>query len=73
MLTVPAIYRIRVKGQIGPEWSEWFEGLSITCNEQHETLLVGQVIDQTALFGILNTIRDLGLLLLEVSREAATE
>lgn len=73
MLTVPAVYRIRVKSQVGPEWSEWFEGLSITCNDQHETLLVGQVVDQSALFGILNKIRDLGLLLLEVSRETATE
>jgi len=73
MLTEPTIYRIRVKGQLGPEWSEWFEGLTITCGDKHETLLIGQVVDQAALFGILNKIRDLGLVLLEVLRETPAE
>jgi hypothetical protein len=73
MLTEPTIYRIRVKGQLGPEWSEWFEGLIITCGNKHETLLIGQVVDQAALFGILNKIRDLGLVLLEVLRETPAE
>lgn len=73
MLTEPTIYRIRVKGQLGPEWSEWFEGLTITCGDKHVTLLIGQVVDQAALFGILNKIRDLGLVLLEVLRETPAE
>ena len=70
MLTDPASYSIRVKGQVGPEWSEWFGGMTITCNETNETTLCGQVVDQAALYGILNKIQALGLTLLSVLREA---
>jgi hypothetical protein len=66
MLTLPALYRIRVKGHLGQEWSEWFEGLTITWDEHDDTMLSGRIVDQAALYGILNKIRDLGLLLLEV-------
>jgi hypothetical protein len=69
MVTEPASYRIRVKGQLGPEWSEWFGGMSITCDETNETTLSGQVLDQAALYGILNKIQALGLPLLSVLRE----
>ncbi len=70
MLTDPASYYIRVKGQVGPEWSEWFDGMTITCDETNETILSGQVLDQAALYGVLNKIRDLGLPLLSVLRKA---
>jgi hypothetical protein len=70
MLTGPARYCIRVKGQVGPEWSEWFGGMTITCDEQNETTLSGLVLDQAALYGILNKIQALGLTLLSVQREA---
>jgi hypothetical protein len=66
MVTDPASYRIRVKGQLGSEWSEWFDGMTITCDEHNETILSGQVVDQAALFGILNKIQALGLTLLSV-------
>jgi hypothetical protein len=69
MLIDPARYYIRVKGQMGPEWSEWFGGMTITSDEPNETLLSGQVVDQAALYGILNKIRDLGLPLLSILRE----
>jgi hypothetical protein len=69
MLTDPVRYCIRVKGQMGPEWSEWFGGMTITSDETNETLLSGQVLDQAALYGILNKIRDLGLPLLSILRE----
>ena len=69
MVTDPASYRIRVKGQFGPEWSEWFDGMTITCDEHNETVLSGQVVDQAALYGILNKIGALGLTLLSVLRE----
>jgi hypothetical protein len=49
MGTDPARYRIRVKGQLGPEWSEWFGGMSISCDGTNETTLSGQVVDQAAL------------------------
>ena len=69
MVTDPASYRIRVKGQLGPEWSAWFGGMSITCDDPNETTLCGQVVDQAALYGILNQIQALGLTLLAVLRE----
>jgi hypothetical protein len=68
MLTSPSLYRICVKGYLGPEWTEWFDGLTITQDENGNTLLSGPIVDQAALYGILNKIRDLGLLLLSVTR-----
>lgn len=70
MLTDSASYRIRVMGQVGAEWSEWFGGVTITYDETNETTLFGQVLDQAALYGILNKIQALGLTLLSVLREA---
>lgn len=71
MVTDPASYRIRVKGQLGPEWSEWFGDMTITSDETNETILSGQVVDQAALYGILNKIQALGLTLLSVLRETS--
>ena len=68
MLTRPARYRIRVQGQLGAQWADWFAGFTLSWEEPGQTVLVGQVIDQAALHGLLNTIRDLGLPLLEVRR-----
>ncbi|MEJ2556006.1 MAG: hypothetical protein P8186_07230 [Anaerolineae bacterium] len=64
----PAIYQIRIKGHLGPQWTDWFEGLTITLEEEGETLLTGPVIDQAALHGLLKKVRDLGLPLLSVNR-----
>jgi hypothetical protein len=64
----PGIYRIRVRGVLGEEWSDWFAGLSISSQSDCETLLTGPVRDQSALHGILARIRDLGLTLLSVKR-----
>jgi hypothetical protein len=69
VLTDPASYCIRVKGQVGPEWSEWFDGITISYDETNETTLCGQGLDQAALDGILNKIQALGLTLLSVLRE----
>lgn len=54
------MYQIVVRGHLESDWSEWFDGLA----EQGTTLLSGMLPDQTALHGILNKIRDLGLPLL---------
>ncbi|MBN1138905.1 MAG: hypothetical protein JXM73_20135 [Anaerolineae bacterium] len=64
----PAIYEIRVKGNLEPMWSDWFDGFAVIQQENDETLLTGQVIDQPALHGLLAKIRDLGLPLLAVKR-----
>jgi hypothetical protein len=55
------IYQIRIKGHLGSEWADWFEGLTITLEEDGDTLLTGPVVDQAALHGLLKKIRDLGL------------
>ncbi len=63
----PMVYQIRIKGHLlGHQWTEWFEGLTITLEEDGNTLLKGSVIDQAALHGILKKIRDLGMPLLSV-------
>jgi hypothetical protein len=64
----PLAYEIRVQGVLDQKWSDWFDGLSITPQENDETLLSGPVADQAALFGLLNKIRDVGLPLLAVNR-----
>jgi hypothetical protein len=64
-------YEIRVQGCLGPEWSAWFGGLTLSCNPRGETVLSGPVPDQAALHGILIKIRDLGLPLLSVRRVEA--
>ena len=61
-----AIYEIRLQGHLGPEWSDWFEGLVITLAEDGTTLLTGPILDQAALHGLLRKVRDLGVPLLEV-------
>ena len=64
----PMVYQIRVTGHLGSEWIDWFDGLSITLQDNGETLLSGPVVDQAALHGLLRKVRDLGLPLLSVIR-----
>jgi hypothetical protein len=61
------MYQIRIKGHLGPQWMEWFDGLTITLEENGDTLLSGPVTDQAALHGILKKVRDLGMPLLSVN------
>jgi hypothetical protein len=61
------VYQIRIKGHLGCEWTDWFEGLTITPEDSGETLLTGPVIDQAALHGLLKKVRDLGMPLLSVT------
>ena len=62
------VYRITIKGHLNCEWSDWFDGLTITLMDNGETILTGPLVDQSALHGVLIKIRDLGLPLLELSR-----
>ena len=62
------VYQIRIKGHLGRQWTAWFEGLTITLEDDGNTLLTGPVVDQAALHGFLRKVRDLGLPLLSVNR-----
>jgi hypothetical protein len=64
---LPTYYEIRVAGHLSPQWTDWFEGLTITLEESGDTLLTGPMIDQAALHGLLKKVRDLGMPLVSVS------
>jgi hypothetical protein len=61
-------YSFKVQGVLDKKWADWFDGFAITSTEQNETVLVGRVVDQSALHGMLAKIHDLGLILLLVER-----
>ena len=65
--THPTGYEIRVAGHLPPQWAGWFDGLTISLEENGDTLLTGPVVDQAALHGLLKKVRDLGLSLVSVS------
>src|SRR5258707_2528548 len=69
----PLVYQIRIKGHLGQQWTDWFGGLTITLEDNGDTLLTGTVIDQAALHGLLKKVRDLGMPLLSVNRVNRTE
>lgn len=61
-------YEIRLKGSLPVEWSEWFGGLEILCDDEGNTTLRGIMVDQAALHGLLDRVRDLGMTLLSVTK-----
>ena len=64
----PVNYHIIVKGHLDQRRMHWFDGLSISIRPNGETIISGPIMDQSALYGVLNRIRDLGLPLLLVRR-----
>ena len=61
------IYQIRLKGQLDAQWADWFGGLTITLDDNGDTLLTGLVVDQAALHGLLKKVRDLAMPLLSIN------
>ena len=64
----PIVYQIRIEGHLGDQWTDWFEGFTINLEDNSEMLLTGPVVDQSALFGLLKKVRDLGMPLISVNR-----
>jgi hypothetical protein len=60
----PASFEIRLDGQLDERWGEWFEGFSLTNEDDGTTTLTGQVVDQAALHGLLRRVGDLGVTLI---------
>lgn len=63
----PTYYQIRLRGQLDPLWSDWFDEFAIT-HQSGDSLLTGSVPDQAALHGVLARIRDLGLTLVSIQQ-----
>ena len=70
--STPLGYEIRVQGSLPDRWSDWFEGLSITCQDG-ETRISGLVADQAALYGLLRRVRDTGMTLIAVNQIGSEE
>jgi hypothetical protein len=64
-------YHIQIREHLDPEWSAWFDGLTVVHQADGNTVLAGPVVDQAALHGILMRVRDLGLTLLAVNVQGA--
>ena len=67
-LNQPMVYQIRIKGHLGPQWTDWFGSMTITLEDNGDTLLTGPVADQAALHGLLKRVRDLGMPLISALR-----
>jgi hypothetical protein len=64
----PMIYQIRLEGHLSLHWTDWFESLTLTLEDNGDTLLTGPVVDQAALYGLLRKVRDLGVPLISLTR-----
>jgi hypothetical protein len=62
------VYAIRVHGGLGPRWSAWFDGLAVSSADDGTTTIRGAVVDQAALHGLLQKVRDVGLPILSVTQ-----
>jgi hypothetical protein len=64
---MPQYYEIRIKGHLDRSWTDWFDGLAISHEDNGETLLAGSLADQSALHGLLNRVSNLGIMLISVN------
>lgn len=66
-------YAIKIQGHLAPHWSDWFDGLDITHDKQGNTILIGDVPDQSALHGLLSKVRDMNLTLLSLTAVSSND
>jgi hypothetical protein len=66
-------YEIRVQGHLAPRWAAWFDGMSLTVQDDGTTVLHGAIADQSALHGLLRKLSDIGLPLISVTPTAPDE
>jgi hypothetical protein len=64
----PRLYEIRIQGHLDNQWADWFGVLTVKPEDNGDTLLIGTVVDQAALHGLLRKIRDIGMPLISVNR-----
>ena len=63
----PGFYEIRIKGHLADRWTDWFGDVTITLEDNGDTLLAGPVADQAALYAMLRKVRDSGMSLISVT------
>jgi hypothetical protein len=61
-------YEIRLRGHLDARWAGWFDGLALTQDSDGSSIIRGPVVDQAALHGLLQKVRDIGLPLVSVVR-----
>ena len=61
-----SVFQIRIKGHLGHQWTDWFDGMAITLEDDGNTLLTGPVADQSTLHGLIKKVRDLGMPLVSI-------
>ncbi len=66
---MPTIYEIRVEGRLDPCWRDWLDNMTIIPLESGNTLLSGPLADQSALYGLLNCMRDMNLKLISIQKK----
>lgn len=68
----PGRYEIRLKGRLDTRWATWFDGLALSHDSDGTTIIHGLVVDQAALHGLLQKVRDIGLPLISVTHVEET-
>jgi hypothetical protein len=61
-------YEIRVAGHLSSRWEAWFDGLTLTRADDGTTVIRGPIVDQAALHGVLQKLRDLGVPLISMTQ-----
>lgn len=69
----PGLYEIRLKGHLQSRWARWFDDMTVTNHDDGTTVVCGAVVDQAAMHGLLNKVRDIALPLVSVVRVPADE